>query len=77
METGVRSAVPWTAPTTLNGISAGRADEASSREYAHQKPDLPHTHASVPLRTVILEVCSPTLSVLAEGGTEMGWVQRV
>jgi hypothetical protein len=30
----VRSAVPQTVPTTRNLISAGRADEASSREYA-------------------------------------------
>jgi hypothetical protein len=31
-----------------------------------------HTRASVVLRTVILEAYSPTLSVLAEGGTGMG-----
>jgi hypothetical protein len=74
MQADVRSAVPRTAPTTSNLISAGRADEASSREYAPQKPDCPHTRACVSLRTAISEVCSPTLSVLAEGG--MGWVVR-
>jgi hypothetical protein len=61
----VRSAVPRTAPATRNLISDGRADEASSREYAPQKPDHPHTRASVSLRTAISEACSPTLSVLA------------
>jgi hypothetical protein len=48
-----------------------RADEASSREYAPQKPDHPHTRASVPLRTTISEVYSHILSVLVEGGTGM------
>jgi hypothetical protein len=46
-------------------------DEASSREYGPQKPDHPHTRATVPLRTTILEACSPTLSMLAEDGTRM------
>jgi hypothetical protein len=73
----VRSAVPRTAPMTRNLISAGRADEASSREYSPQKPDRSHTRASVSLRTVILEACSPTMSVLTEGGTGMGCTQRV
>jgi hypothetical protein len=41
------SAVPRTAPATRNLISVGRADEASSREYAPQKPDRPHTRASL------------------------------
>jgi hypothetical protein len=36
-----------------------------------KKPNRPHTRASVALRTVILEACSPTLSVLAEGVTGM------
>jgi hypothetical protein len=71
MQTDVRSAVPRTVPTTKNWISVGRADGASSREYAPQKPDRLHTHASVALRTTISEACSPTLSVLAEGGTGM------
>jgi hypothetical protein len=39
-----------------------RADEVSSREYTPPKPDRPHTLASVPLRTMILDACSPTLS---------------
>jgi hypothetical protein len=55
-----------------NQINVGRADGASSREYAPRKPDRPHTRASVALRTVISEACSPTLYVLAEGGTGMG-----
>jgi hypothetical protein len=42
-------------------ISVGREDEASSREYAPQKPYRPHTRASVSLRTVISEACSPTV----------------
>jgi hypothetical protein len=67
----VRSAVPRTAPTTRNLISAGRADEASSREYAPQKPDRSHTHESASPRMAISEACSPTLSVLAEGGMGM------
>ena len=54
---------------------AGRADEASNRKYAPQKLDLPHTRTSVPLRTAILEACSPTLSMLPEGGTEMCCLQ--
>jgi hypothetical protein len=58
-------------------ISAGRVDEASSHEYAPQKPDRPHTHASVSLWTAISEACSLTLSVLAEGGMGMGCTQRV
>jgi hypothetical protein len=49
--------------------SIDRVDEASSHEYALQKPDHPHTRASVILRTTISEAYSPTLSVLAEGGT--------
>jgi hypothetical protein len=73
----VRSAVSRTTPATRNLISVGRADETSSREYAHQKPDRPHTHASVSLRTAILEACSLTLSVLVEGGTGMGCTQCV
>jgi hypothetical protein len=57
--------------------NTGRADEASSREYAPQKPDRPHTRASVPLWTVISEACPPTISVLAEGGTGMCCLQCV
>ena len=71
MYADVCSAVPRTTPTMKNWISVGRADGASSREYAPQKPDRLHTHASVALRTTISEACSPTLSVLAEGGTGM------
>jgi hypothetical protein len=37
----VRSAVPRTAPMMRNLISAGRANEASSREYAPQRHDRP------------------------------------
>jgi hypothetical protein len=59
----VRSVVPRTTPATRNLISAGRADEAGSREYAPQIFDRPMT---------ISEACSPTLFVLAEGGTRMG-----
>jgi hypothetical protein len=51
--------------------------EASSREYAPQKPDRPHTRASVSLRTAISDTCFPTLFVLAEGGTGIGCTQRV
>jgi hypothetical protein len=72
MQAGVRSAVPRTTPTMKNGISVGRADKASSREYTPKKLDRPHTRASVPLRTAILEACSLTLSVFVEGGTRMG-----
>jgi hypothetical protein len=67
----VRSAVPRTAPVTRNLISAGRADEASSREYALQKPDRLHTRASVSLWMAFSEACSLTLSMFAEGGTGM------
>jgi hypothetical protein len=77
MQADVHSAVPRTAPATRNLISASRADEASNHEYAPQKPDRPHTRASVSLRTAILEACSPTLSMLAEGGTGMDCTQRV
>jgi hypothetical protein len=77
MQANVRSAVPRTASTTKNRIIVGRADGASSREYAPQKPDRPHTRASVALRTVISETYSPTLSMLADGGTGMGCVQLV
>jgi hypothetical protein len=71
MQADVRSAVPRTTPAMRNLISVGRADEASSHEYAPQKHDRPHTRASVALRTMISEACSPTLSMLAEGGTRM------
>jgi hypothetical protein len=60
-----------------NLISTGQADEASSREYAPQKPNRPHTRASVSLRTAILEAYSPTFFVLVEGGMGMGCMQRV
>jgi hypothetical protein len=50
-------------------------DHASSREDAPQKSDRPHTRASVSLRSVISEACSPTLSVLAEDGTGMCCLQ--
>jgi hypothetical protein len=73
----VCNAVPRTVPATRNLISAGRADEARSREYAPQKPDRPYTRASVSLQTAISEACSPTLSMLAEGGMGMGCTQRV
>jgi hypothetical protein len=68
MQAGVRSVVPRTASTTKNQISVGRADEASSHEYAPQKLECPHTRASLALWTAILEACSPTLCVLTEGG---------
>jgi hypothetical protein len=77
MQADVSSAVPRTAPATRNLINAGRADKASSREYAPQKLDCLHTRASVSLWTAISEACSPTLSVLVEGGTGMGCMQRV
>jgi hypothetical protein len=64
-------------PVTRNMISARRVDKASCREYAPQKPDCPHTRASVSLWTAISEACSPTLSVLAEDGTGMGCTQRI
>jgi hypothetical protein len=76
-QANVRSVVPRMAPATRNLISAGRADEASSCEYAPQKSDRSYTRAIVSLRTVISEACSPTLFVLAEGGTGMGCTQRV
>jgi hypothetical protein len=57
----VHSAVTRMASATRNLVNAGQADEASSREYAPQKPDRPHTRASVSLRTAILESSSPTL----------------
>jgi hypothetical protein len=57
--------------TTKNQISVGRADKASSREYAPQKLDRLHTRANLPLLTAISEACSLTLSALAEGGTRM------
>jgi hypothetical protein len=69
----VRS-LKWQAMRNL--ISASRVDEASSHEYAPQKPDRPHTRASVSLRTAISEACSTTLYA-AEGGTGMGCTQRV
>jgi hypothetical protein len=53
----------------VDEAALGRTDHASSREYTLQKSDRPHTHASVSLRTAISDVCSPTLSVLAEDGT--------
>jgi hypothetical protein len=72
MQADVRSAVPRTVPTIKNRINVGRADGTSSREYAPQKPDRPHTHASVALRAAISKACSPTLSMFTEGGTGMG-----
>jgi hypothetical protein len=71
MHVDVRSAVPRTAPTMKNWISVGRADGASSHEYAPQKPDRPHTRASVALWTTISEACSPIPSMFVEGGTRM------
>jgi hypothetical protein len=71
MQADVRSVVSRTVPVTRNLISVGWVDEAISREYAPQKLDRPNTRASVSLRTAILEAYSPTLSVLAEGGTRM------
>jgi hypothetical protein len=72
MQANVRCAIPRTAQATKSLISADRTDEASSHEYSPQKSDRPHTRASVALRTTISEAYSPTLSVLAEGGTRMG-----
>jgi hypothetical protein len=77
MQADVHSAIPRMTLTTKNWISVGRADEVSNREYAPQKPDHPHTRASVALRTTISEACSPTHSMLAEGGTGMGSVRHV
>jgi hypothetical protein len=37
MQADVRSAIPRTVPATKNLISADRADDASSHEYAPQK----------------------------------------
>jgi hypothetical protein len=71
MYADVCSAVPRTSPTMKNWISVGRADGASSLEYAPQKHDRLHTRASVALWTEISKACSPTLSVLTEGGTGM------
>jgi hypothetical protein len=71
MQADVCSAVPRMATTTRNLISTGRANEASSREYAPQNLDCPHNRSSVALRTGISEACSPTLPVLTEGGTRM------
>jgi hypothetical protein len=76
MQAYVRSVFPWTT-STMNQISVGQAEKASNREYAPQKSDRPHTRASVPLRTAISEACSPTRSMLADGGTGMDWIQRV
>jgi hypothetical protein len=59
----------------VDEAALGRTDQASCREYAPQKFDRPHTHASVSLRTVISEAISPTLSVLAEDGTGMCCLQ--
>ena len=77
MQADVRSAVPRMVPTMKNLISVGRADGASSREYAPKKPGHPHTCASVALWTTISEACSPTHYVLAEGETGIGCVQHV
>jgi hypothetical protein len=80
----VRSAVPRTVAGKKNSSTRqlGKAtnskavdDHASSREDAPQKSDRPHTRASVSLRSVISEACSPTLSVLAEDGTGMCCLQ--
>jgi hypothetical protein len=71
MQADVRSVASQTAPSTRNLINIGRTDEASSHEYAPQKPDRLHIRASVALRTTISEAFSPTLSVLTEGGTRM------
>jgi hypothetical protein len=68
MQEDVRSAVPRTVPATRNLISVGRADEARSHEYAPQKPDRPHTRASVVLRAAISEAFSPTLSARRRWG---------
>jgi hypothetical protein len=61
MQVDIRSAVPQMAPATRNLIIAGQTNEASSREYAPQKPDRSHTRASVALWTTISEACPPTL----------------
>jgi hypothetical protein len=53
--------------------SSGRSDRSRVRS---QKPDRPHTRASVALRTVILEVCSPTLCARRRWGIN-DCVQRV
>jgi hypothetical protein len=53
----------------VDEATPSQTDHASSREYALQKSDRPHTRASVSLRTAIWDDCSLTLFVLAEDGT--------
>jgi hypothetical protein len=60
-----------------NGASDEELDQREQSRVRSQKPDRPHTRASVSLRMAISEACSPTLSVLAEGGTGMGCTQHV
>jgi hypothetical protein len=47
---------------------SGRSEQTRVRS---PKTDRPHTRASVSMRTVISEACTPTLSVLVEGGMGM------
>jgi hypothetical protein len=45
----------------VDDVALGRTDHASSREYVPRKTDRLHIRASVPLWTMILKACSPTL----------------
>jgi hypothetical protein len=70
MQANVRSAVPRTVPATRNVISAGRANEASSREYA-PKNLIVRTPVQVSLYGRRFRRPGLPLSMLAEGGTRM------
>jgi hypothetical protein len=59
----------------IDEAALGQTNHASSREYAPHKSDCSHTRASVSLRTVISEACSPTLSMFREDGTGMCCLQ--
>jgi hypothetical protein len=81
MQEYIRHAVP----RTVAGRRTTEVDEALLVERMKQavtstlpkKPDRTHTRASVPPRAAISEACSPTLSVLAEGGTGTCCLQYV
>jgi hypothetical protein len=67
----------------MNGADDEELDQCWSHGQSEQsrvlspKHDRPHTRASVALLTAISEACSPTHSVLAEGGAGMSGVQLV
>jgi hypothetical protein len=92
MQEDVRSAVPRTVVVRkkqqalpreddeepdVDEATLGRTDHASSHEYAPQKSDRPYTHASVSLRTVISEACSPTLCARRRWDGDMMFAMRV